>query len=282
MCLPRRRKSTHRLNKINIMGKSVGLIGDVSGKVGNVVFYTRNGVQVARVYVKHPNNPKSTAQTGQRMKMALAGRLSSIVPYAAIEGLGGGKSERRSRFMSNLLLKSSVNGNVAGVNESDVVFSEGALGSVMQHGVVAISQTAGSLRRGVSISTSMSGSTPDVPDGYGERFVVLFLNVDTSEYDYAVTGLLTMPTGSEAALTNVNVRVGDIVSTYRAIVYVCPFMMDPDSNNGRFRVSYIGTDDGTIVVNLETGEEVGVQLLYGRSLRVQSVILNPPAMNGSN
>lgn len=263
------------------MGKSVGLIGEISGKVGNVVFFTRNGVQVTRVYVRHPNNPKTSAQNRQRLKVGLAGRLSSIVPAAALEGLAGSRSERRSRFLKSVLLATSAVAGKASVSENDVVFSEGSLPMAYSHSAAAAAPTV--LLRRITITTRADlGGV--LPAGYGERFVVLFLNTETSQYDYAVTGLLNLPSGSaSSATTDVGVRVGDRVAEYIAIVYVYPFSAaESEAGSGTQRISYVGTEDGTIYVDALTGEVVSVDRVFGRSMRLTSVNLPAPAPSSSS
>lgn len=54
------------------MAKAVGLIGSLKGKVGNTVFATRRGIQVARVYQPVVAQPKSARQQLSRAKFALA------------------------------------------------------------------------------------------------------------------------------------------------------------------------------------------------------------------
>lgn len=54
------------------MGKNVGLIGGVRGKVGNVVFSTRRGVQIARAYQPVVANPGTKRQELSRAKLAIA------------------------------------------------------------------------------------------------------------------------------------------------------------------------------------------------------------------
>ena len=260
------------------MGKTVGLIGEVNGKVGNVVFYTRNGVQVTRVYVAHPNNPKSSAQNRQRLKMALCGRLSSIVPFAAIEGFGGNKSQRRSRFLQYVLRSATSVDGRAVLLENSLLFSDGATGLLNVHSVRVLS-ASGNLR-GVAVDSRLPSSGYVLPEGYGERFVVLFLNTGTSNYDYAVTGLVNLPTSASTdTATGVSVRVGDPSAAYRAIVYLYPFVLDGSNVNMDFRASYIGTEDGTVVVDQLTGEELSVPLLYGRSLCLGGVDIPAPAQS---
>lgn len=260
------------------MGKSVGLIGDITGKVGNVVFYKRGKTQAARVYVSKPRNPKTAAQLNQRMKMALAGRLASIVPAAAIEGFGGDRSFNRGRFSSNVLLNStSGSGSRVGIDERLIVFSEGAQPLLFWHTTEEGTGTVNS--RSVVINTSLREGV-ELPAGYGERYVVLFLNMTTSQFDYAVTGIVTPPADvSSASQDVVSVKVGDRTSVYRAIIYMYPFAFADGDGYGRFRVSYVGTEDGTIVVDGETGERLETRLVFGRSVWQSSKMLPvvPPA-----
>lgn len=256
------------------MGQTNGLTGGVTGKIGSMVFYYRNGKYVAREYIRHPNNPKSELQRVQRLKMALAGRISGVVPYAAIEGFSGSRTDRRSRFMSNLILSSTVNGMQASVRYEDVVFSEGSLALLTGHQVTA--GTSGTYDRRVIIQCSHGPTYPELPEGYGERYVVLLLNNGTSQFDYCVTGLLSIPEGDSPVDTPVNVRVGERSVPYTAIVYVYPFVGTTGAD-GRFRVSYLGTDEGTVVVDAVTGETLGRPVLFGRSEELRAVVLNPPS-----
>lgn len=62
------------------MAKAVGLIGSLKGKVGNTVFATRRGIQIARVYQPVVANPKSSRQALSRAKFALA--TETLRPFA--------------------------------------------------------------------------------------------------------------------------------------------------------------------------------------------------------
>lgn len=54
------------------MAKNVGVIGAMKGKVGNMVFRTRRGEQIASVYQPVVHNPKSARQEMSRAKMTMA------------------------------------------------------------------------------------------------------------------------------------------------------------------------------------------------------------------
>lgn len=62
------------------MAKAIGLIGNLKGKIGNTVFATRRGTQIARVYQPEVHNPKSARQELSRMKMKKA--VETLKPFA--------------------------------------------------------------------------------------------------------------------------------------------------------------------------------------------------------
>lgn len=257
------------------MARTNGLTGGVTGKVGNWVFYYRNGQYVARQYVPHPSNPKTAGQNVQRLKMVLAGKLTKIVPDAALEGFMGTKGERRSAFNSNVLLNSSVENGQASIMYQAVVFSEGTLG--VQNGHTAAAGSSSVNQRALTITTSHGQAEDPLPEGYGERYVVLCMNAETSVFDYGVTGLLTMPAAGEtSASTSVVVRIGDKVGEYIALIYVVPFIAVSGSGGGVTRFSYLGTADGTIVVDELTGESLGRPEMFGQSVFIRSLSLPAP------
>lgn len=258
------------------MGKTVGLIGATSGKVGNVVYFVRNGQQLMRVYVPKPANPKSTAQSVQRLKFALAGKLSSVVPREALEGFGGSRTERRGKFIREVVHGATVLNGIASVRDEDIVFSEGTLATNMLHSLTPVSG-ASRIYKGVTIQTTWPDSVPDMEGGYEERYVVLFLNNTTSVFDYGLTGVLNVPTTAGGSReTQVTLRVGDGSVAYTAIVYVYPFMRVTGSVGGGMRVSSLGTGDGTVVVDELTGEVLPSGFVYGRSLCVGRVVIPAP------
>ena len=256
------------------MGRTNGIIGGITGKVGTMVFYYRNGQYVAREYIAKPTNPKTAGQNIQRLKMVLAGRLTKIVPDAALEGFNGTKSDRRSAFNSGVLLNSTVANGSASIPFGSVLFSEGTLGVANGHSVSAGTST--SQNRVVRIATAPGSS---VPAGYGERYVVLALNTQTSVFDYAETGLLLQPSGSEAVTTNVYFRIFSTSGAvpYIGLVYVVPFVVTAEGAGGSGRYSYLGTDEGTIVVDELTGESMGRPSEFGQSVFVGSVELPAPS-----
>ena len=111
-------------------------LGQFSGRVGGVVYAVQAGRQVVRAYQPVVSNPKSASQCIQRAKGNLAGRISKIVPWQILEGLGDNKFNRRSRLL-RLLLRNISAGQAAGdpsqfnakLMDEDFIFSEGALPS---------------------------------------------------------------------------------------------------------------------------------------------------------
>lgn len=89
------------------MAKIVGLVGAVSGKVGNFVGAVVGGVQTMRVYQPVVANPRTTGQVKQRSRVDLAGQLSAAISKVAIEGLPGNARQRRSMLLSNLIKSTS-------------------------------------------------------------------------------------------------------------------------------------------------------------------------------
>lgn len=116
------------------MAKTTIGLGQFSGRVGGVVYAVQAGRQVVRAYQPVMSNPKSTAQSIQRAKGNLVGRISKLTPWQILEGLGDNKFNRRSRFL-RLLLRKVTAGQAAGdpstfnakLLDRDFVFSEGTL-----------------------------------------------------------------------------------------------------------------------------------------------------------
>ena len=69
------------------MAKAVGLIGSMRGKVGNVVYRTRRGVQITSVYQPTVLNPKSARQASSREVFAVATRMAKACKLFLRAGL---------------------------------------------------------------------------------------------------------------------------------------------------------------------------------------------------
>lgn len=82
------------------MAKAVGLIGSLKGKVGNTVFATRRGIQIARVYQPVVAQPKSARQQLSRAKFALA--TDSLRPFNLFLRAGWQKSAPTYEFQQGV------------------------------------------------------------------------------------------------------------------------------------------------------------------------------------
>ncbi|MCR5445777.1 MAG: hypothetical protein K6E96_08920 [Bacteroidales bacterium] len=113
------------------MGKIASVI-QFTGRTGNVVGVTGpNGDIYLRVHKKHINDKNSAEQIATRVKFALAGSLSKLIPSDLIYGMSGnGRRGRRQRWQKLLMKKmttTAVDGTVtATLAPSDLIFSEGA------------------------------------------------------------------------------------------------------------------------------------------------------------
>ena len=59
------------------MSKGSVILGDATGKLGDIVLYRTGGAQIARLRVRHPRNPRSTRQMVSRVFQATAIRAYS-------------------------------------------------------------------------------------------------------------------------------------------------------------------------------------------------------------
>lgn len=115
------------------MAKGKNALGKFRGKIGGQVLRVDAGIgQIISEYNPNPRNPNTAAQVKQRSKMNLAGKISSVVPYDAIAGLGTNKRNARSAFVSGILKATttqqtgSANAGHADVKFEKVVFSKGS------------------------------------------------------------------------------------------------------------------------------------------------------------
>lgn len=103
------------------MAKSNMAIGKFRGKMGGVVYRIDSGVgQIMSEYNANPRNPRTTAQTKQRSKMNLAGKLSQQVEKSLLLGLSTNGRKARSMFVSNLLKNISAPATLTPGVEADI------------------------------------------------------------------------------------------------------------------------------------------------------------------
>lgn len=123
------------------MAKGINMVGKFRGKVGAMVFRTEAGIgQIASEYNPNPKNPRTLAQTRQRVKMSLAGMISKNIPANLLVGLDSNGRTARSMFVSNILKSATLEaGATAGsfkavLDMEKIKFSMGALVNVIVTG----------------------------------------------------------------------------------------------------------------------------------------------------
>lgn len=158
------------------MAKIYGLNGVLEGKVGNTVFATVGGQNIARKYQPIVANPRTTAQVNQRAKVSLAGQISKGVIPAAIEGLGGTKLKNRRMFLSNLIKAANApaNNEAALIMGGEIQFSHGYAANKFNGQAIVITGAANDPTLTAQVTLrSTTGTALEV--GARCRVVVLFV-----------------------------------------------------------------------------------------------------------
>lgn len=127
------------------MAKAVGLIGSLKGKVGNTVFATRRGIQIARVYQPVVAQPKSARQQLSRAKFALA--TDSLRPFSLFLRAGWQRSNPTYEFQQGVKrMVPAENLIITGVSPDSLVVSYPLLAEVFSagglQGIVATAPTS--------------------------------------------------------------------------------------------------------------------------------------------
>lgn len=244
------------------MAKTPIGLGQFSGRVGGVVYAVQAGRQVVRAYQPIVSNPKSVAQSIQRAKGNLVGRISKITPWQILEGLGDNKFNRRSRFLK-LLLKSVTAGQAAGdpsqfnakLNDGDFVFSEG---TVVPAYTVS-SPSASTYQIDMQIAR-VSGLTADVYASQGVLIVVVLKQAsgvwEQVLYAYLSPDVLTT---NPYSLTFQHRSEG----AYSAVIYMAPFATADGS-----RLPTVSGDLTSTATSLDAILEVGTgasSVVWGQS-----------------
>ena len=253
------------------MAKSTIGRGQYRGKLGGDVFAVRDGQQIIRAYQPVVNNPKTSSQQIQRAKGNLIGRVSQIMPAAAIIGLNGtSKTARRSRFLQ-LALRNATAGYAAGstteivskLEPNDLILSEGALNPI----VSVTSASAAASGMVVTLST-YAESTPLVPSS-GVLLVAVFLGTDGI---YESVSYLSTP-APEAATPSTVTIVHSREGGYTANLYIIPY----STIDGRSLATVTGElygDDADYTAVLRNNP-AALPLSFGRSQFVNSYTYTP-------
>lgn len=247
------------------MGKVIGLIGSVSGKVGNVVYSVQNGIQIARVYNPSVSNPKSEEQTKHRAKMSLAGRLQSIIPIEAILGMpGANKRAKRGAFVADVIRNATnFDGESAKIQPVDLVFSKGSIQVMERTITVGVTKTGNNIANVTVTMTTGAQAVSLRPAGYHERLVILAVNSATSQYDYCQVADAAAYDDQYVSTTTVRFYVqAEYLNDYRFLVYAIPYVNTAEVNPSSY--SYLGYNEG-VVVNVGNSSSV-IPTLWGRSV----------------
>lgn len=172
------------------MATLYGLNGLIRGRQGNNVYSVQSGTQVLKVYNPVVFNPRTLSQREQRVKFALAGKMSSCTPSEALIGLNrASKRDRRAAFVSSLARIATVSGTidnlVASVPYEEVIYSEGSVPMWSNSPTItAVSQqVSGTGARRVSVTVQARSSVTGSPEGYGELVIAALYDVRTSALD---------------------------------------------------------------------------------------------------
>ena len=110
------------------------IIGNAKNKLGNMVLYTRGGVQYGRVYVPQPRNPRTHLQVLSRAKLRFISGIASA--YGCIARLGfspvvSGRYTAQNAFIKeNMGLVEGEDPEVLTFTYSDAVVAKGAVTGV--------------------------------------------------------------------------------------------------------------------------------------------------------
>lgn len=212
------------------MGKSSGLIGALTGKVGNVVFYKGDkGQTYERAYVPQKSNPRTPAQLVQRAKMNLAGQISALVPREILTlGLPSARNNRAefNRSIIGLIDVDTTNAGVfeARINPARIVFSKG---SETLHATVR-----DELLSSTSFSMDLTLGDASLANKYGERIICLVTSVKNRAGIAAVVYEDVILTGISAESVAVQMPFeladGDMLTVHRV-----PFVLT-DEGKGMY------------------------------------------------
>lgn len=254
------------------MAKTPIGLGQFSGKVGGVVFAVYNGEQIVRQYQPKVLNPKSKRQQLQRAKGNLVGRISQIVPWQILQGMGSNRRERRANFLRkalNLASASPVADNLRSVNatllDENFIFSQGAVLPTI--GVTAATATANE----VSVSLSKLTGVTDEDFNASGALVVAVLKSTDGRYESVLYEFV----GADEFVNNQKTLTFSHLSegAYRAVVYIAPFKTT-DGSSLRTRTEQL-TGDATSLNALLVNNPSAIPLEWGESIMQVRTIFTP-------
>ncbi|MCR5423226.1 MAG: hypothetical protein K6E93_00495 [Bacteroidales bacterium] len=237
------------------------------GRLGGIVYKVVGGKQIAQPYMGAPRNPRTTAQTAQRSKFALAGMISKIVPAEILVGMRGQRSRRRAQFFSHIVRHAtatvSTTGITASLDAADLVFSQGMAAPVTVSGVT-------------SSDGVVSGTVDNMPDTV-DALMVIAVVYDTTAGVYTHTTYEVLPADN----TSVSLDISGAESGNVAHLYAVP-MTITDTGRSYFRsadgAERSATDGFELTMLMRTTDD---SYQYGQSQYLASVDLGS-GDNGGN
>ena len=253
------------------MAKIYGLNGVLRGRQGNNVFAVQNGTQVVKAYQPVVSNPRSQAQQIQRVKMALAGKLSSCAPAAALVGLPRPSNrDRRANFVSRIVLASTAVFDLttppgvyrATVAFRDIVFGTGSLAKYS----TAVNPTA-AWGEGALLNASLPAMVlgTDAPNGYGELVICGLFDPLNNPLDE-----MQVSTRSTSNAVNFSFRENSRVNCVVAF-WVVPFVAN--TAYAGMRSNFLAPNDAQGVELTSSPVSLSVAEEYGKSFFIGSVAI---------
>lgn len=247
------------------MGKLVGLVGTISGKIGTMVYSKgKGGITYGRAYQPQVANPKTIGQTNQRVKMNLVGRMSQVTPAQVLVSLGEDKRECRSEFNRLLLSVATVENSgstpIAKIAPEDVVFSKG--GQVLEANV---STPAVVTANAVTIGLTLGSS--DLAGKYGERVIVAIID-PSDKAGYSIIRYTEVVFDNTTEQTVAISSGAPIASGSMVCVYRVPFMLN---NEGMSMRSQSIANNGTDII-AKVLLSSGLVKSWGNSVLVTRVV----------
>lgn len=244
------------------MAKTPNGLGQYSGKVGGVVYAVQNGQQVVRSYQPVVSNPKTLAQRKQRAKANLVGRISQIVPFQILEGLGANRRERRSRFL-RLAMRNAVvpaepsdpNSITAKLEPVGFQFSEGAVMPTMT--VTSATADANSV---IVTLGKMSGVSAADWAVAGALLVVVVMSAD-GVYEHVYYRFVSSSEFADISLSAQFYHISE--GAYVANVYLAPFKTT-DTSKLAVITSQLESDANAFAATLSANPSA-LPLVWGNS-----------------
>lgn len=252
------------------MGKFVGFIGTIRGKVGTTVFTKgENGVSYGRAYQPQVRNPKSVGQTDQRAKMNLVGRMSQATPKDLLVGMNGASNrQRRSAFTSNLLNQAIIDRSAPGsviakVNPEDVIFSQGSTPVAATVATPTVTAT--------SVTVPITLSDEALAGKYGERIIVAIID-PSDKAGYSLVKYADKVLDNTTSI-NVTLSFPEVIADESLVcVYRVPFLLSEEGAAMRYET--MANDGVDIIAKVLTSTNTLV-LGFGNSvLANKSVFTN--------